>query len=64
MAESNDELPPDPHRLIQGLVRSGLRLPSFPSANNFLYDCRRKSIGPDPERLVRVLLPWSRSYPV
>ena len=62
VATSNHELPPDPHRLIQGLVRSGLRLPSLASANNFLHDCRRKNIEPDPERLVHVLLPWSRRY--
>ena len=62
VAKSNHELPPDPHRLIQGLAQAGLRLPSFASANNFLYDCRRRKADPDPERLVNVLLPWARRY--
>ncbi len=62
VATSNHELPPDPQRLIQGLGRAGLRLPSFASANNFLADCRRGNTEPDPQRLVAVLLPWARRY--
>ena len=62
VATSNSELPPDPHRLIQRLGRAGLRLPSFATANNFLHDCRREKTAPDPERLIRILLPWARRY--
>ena len=62
VATSNHELPPAPQRLIQGLARSGLRLPSFASANNFLDGCRRSNTDPDPQRLVSVLLPWARRY--
>ena len=62
VATSNHELPPDPQRLIQGLGRAGLRLPSFASANNFLDDCRRNNTDPDSQRLVSVLLPWARRY--
>ena len=62
VATSNHELPPDPHRMIQGLALAGLRLPSFASANNFLNGCRRSNTDPDPERLVAVLLPWARRY--
>ena len=62
VAKSNHELPPDPQRLIQGLGRAGLRLPSFASANYFLDGCRRSNTDPDPQRLVSVLLPWARRY--
>ena len=62
VATSNHELPPDPQPFIRRMGKAGLRLPSFAAAHNFLNDCRRKNIDPDPERLVRVLLPWSRRY--
>ncbi len=57
VATSNNELPPDPHRMIQGLALAGLRLPSFASANNFLNGCRRSNTDPDPERLRRKMAP-------
>ena len=62
LATSNHELPPDPQPFIRGMGKAGLWFPSFAAAHNFLNDCRRKNIEPDPERLVRVLLPWSRRY--
>ena len=62
VAESNHETLPDPHPFIQRMGRAGIWLPSFAAARNFLDDCRRAKTAPDPERLVRILLPWSRRY--
>ncbi len=62
VAQSNHELPPDPHPFIQSMVRVGIWLPSFPAARNFLDGCRRAKTAPDPERLVGILLPWSHRY--
>ena len=59
---SNHELPPDPHSFIRRMGQAGLRLPSFAAAYNFLDGCRRSNTNPEPQRLIRILLPWSRNY--
>ena len=59
---SNHELLPDPHPFIRRMGQAGLRPPSFAAGYNFLDGCHRSNTNPEPQRLIRILLPWSRNY--
>ena len=52
-----DQLPPDPHRLLKKLPRKDYLRRNFPPVNNYLRDCRRCRRFPHPNEILRYLIP-------
>ena len=48
---------PDPHAFILRTAKAGFRLPSFTAVFRYLERCRAENQPPDPQRLLRTLLP-------
>ena len=44
--------------VVRGLLAEGVLLPPGPIATNYLEKCRREGSTPDPDRLMKILLPW------
>ena len=62
-SQASRKPPSHPHVFIQRVASAGFRLPSFMAAHKYLERCRVKDILPDPEDLLRALIPWARRYP-
>ena len=61
-AVSNDwdpSEPPEPHDVIQRVVKAGFRLPTFMRLRRYLDDVRRQCDVPEPCEIVLMLLPWA-----
>ncbi|MDE2683313.1 MAG: hypothetical protein OXI54_04115 [Chloroflexota bacterium] len=61
-AVSNDwdpDQPPEPHDVIQRVVKAGFRLSTFMRLRRYLDDTIRQGDAPEPERIVLDLLPWA-----
>ena len=61
-AVSNDwdpSEPPEPHDVIQRVVKAGFRLATFMRLRRYLDDTQRQGDVPEPERIVLNLLPWA-----
>ena len=43
---------------VRGLIFEGVLLPTGPIATNYLKKCKWDGSTPDPDRLMRTLLPW------
>ena len=54
---SENQLPPDPHRLLKKLPRKDYLRRNFPAVNNYLEDCRRSRCLPHPNEILRFLIP-------
>ena len=63
VVSANGQPAPHPHAFIQRVASAGFRLPSFMAVHKYLERCRVKNILPDPEDLLRALIPWARRYP-
>ena len=50
---------PNELELPRRLARAGFNLPTVGRAVTYLERCRRQSTPPDPDRLLRLLLPWT-----
>ncbi len=48
----------EPTEFVRRLIFEGVLLPTGPIATNYLEKCRREGSTPDPDRLMRILLPW------
>ncbi|MCE2405000.1 MAG: hypothetical protein J4F43_07565 [Dehalococcoidia bacterium] len=55
--------PPDAHTFNLRVVSAGFRLPTFMAVHKYLERCLSRGAGPDPDDLLRTLLPWSWRYP-
>ena len=51
--------PPEPHDVIQRVVKTGFRLPTFMRLRRYLGDTIRQGDVPEPECIVLDLLPWA-----
>ncbi len=51
--------PPEPSDVIQRIVKTGFRLPTFANLRRYLDDTRRKGDVPYPNTIVLSLLPWA-----
>ena len=61
-AVSNDwdpDQPPEPHDVIQRVVKAGFRLSTFMRLRRYLDDTIRQGDVPEPECIVLDLLPWA-----
>ncbi len=63
VGQASGQPPTPPHAFIQRVASAGFRPPSFMAVHKYLERCRVKDILPDPEDLLRALIPWSRRYP-
>ena len=54
--------PPEPHDVIQRIVKAGFRLNTFTRLSRYFKDTRRQGEVPDPESIVLELLPWADNY--
>ena len=51
--------PPEPHDVIQRVVKAGFRLNTFTRLSRYLKDMRRQGDVPLPVSIVCSLLPWA-----
>ena len=51
--------PPEPHDVIQRVVKAGFRLPTFMRLRRYLDDTQRQGEVPYPNTIVLNLLPWA-----
>ena len=51
--------PPEPHDVIQRVVKAGFRLPTFMRLRRYLDDTIRQGDCPESECIVLDLLPWA-----
>ena len=58
IARRNDAATPEATSFIRDLIDDGLLLSSGPKALNYIDLCGRDGSTPDPDRLMRILLPW------
>ena len=63
VVQASGEPPSHPHVFIQRVAAAGFRLPSFMAVHKYLERCRDRNDLPDPEDLLRALIPWARRYP-
>ena len=54
--------PTDPARVIKRIVNAGFRLNTFSRLHRYLDDIRRESAAPNPNIIVRKLLPWTEHH--
>ena len=54
--------PPDNRAFVQRIVSAGYQLPTFGELHRYLNECRDQGTPPDPQKLLRTLLPWSHRY--
>ena len=60
----SDQKPlPDIHPFIHRVIDAGYRLLPLGAANNYLLDCRRKGVCPEPEKLLNTILPSAGKHP-
>ena len=57
VAQSDQKPLPEIQAFIIKVIDAGYRLLPLGAANNYLRDCRRKDIAPDPEALLNVIFP-------
>ena len=53
--------PPEPHDVIQRVVKAGFRLNTFTRLSRYLKDIRRAGEVPYPNTMVLNLLPWAEN---
>ena len=54
---------PDPHAFIQKVVKAGFQLPTFTAVFRYLNRCLAEKEVPDPQRLLKNLLPFPPVIP-
>ena len=57
VASSDHKSLPSTQSLINRVIGAGNRLLGLGAANNYLEDCRRKDVCPEPENLLSAILP-------
>ncbi len=57
VAQSDHKPLPDIQPFIRRIIDAGYRLLPLAAANNYLLDCQRKNTAPDPEVLLKSILP-------
>ena len=57
VARSNQKPLPKIQTFIKRVIDAGYRLLGLGAANNYLQDCRRKGVCPEPEKLLDALIP-------
>ena len=57
VARSNQKPLPKIQTFVKRVIDAGYRLLPLAAANNYLQDCRRKGVDPDPGKLLNAILP-------
>ncbi len=57
VAQSDQKPLPEVQPFIRRIIDAGYRLLPLAAANNYLLDCQRKNTAPDPDVLLKSILP-------
>ena len=63
VAQSDQKPLPEIQPFIRRVMDAGYRLLPLGAANNYLLACRRKNTAPDPDALLKAILPSPWKYP-
>ena len=62
VAQSGHKPLPEIQPFISRVIDAGYRLLPLGAANNYLLDCHRKDVCPEPEKLLNAILPSAGKY--